>query len=321
MKFPQDNYNYLHFKHQPREVVGGVPRPDLSGLHLYVPYITTRELWLYGVVFGDAGTETCGWGSHLYKEPLYLKHGYYYSLKQYFDDPYSDYWGAIQSAHNYMTKYPREEYGEKHVNWLSTFDTQGVPPATYEELVFRGNEADLLEHLLVTRVFNEPFVGEILSEKVKLTLSTYAEDLTKYHCVLEFHLGERYEEVIFTISDAMCKLLNWSYDWELTHTFIRSGGSDPAKENEPSWNLKRALFMGEGYVLTLRAPHGASRRVVKVDMGSRKPASFYPPPDLIDNTILNTGLHSGRIVRGVDPPLHPAGLRLIRVADQSKDYL
>ena len=319
MKSPADSYNYLHFKHQPREVVGNVPRPDLSGLHLYVTYITTRELWVLGVMYGDICKETCGWRSHGYKEPLYLKQGYFYSLKEYFDDPYDDYWGAIRSAQQYVPVYPVEKYGDKYANWLSTFDARSAPPYSYEELVFRGNEASFLKRLLTRHVFNEPFVGEILSEKVKVALSSYAADLTKYHCILEFSLGEHYEEVIFVLSEAILMLLNWSFDSGLEDTFIQSGGGKPAGGDEPSWKLSRATNPGEGYLLTLRAQHNASNRIVKVNMGHRAPPTFFPTPELLDNRVLCTGaaFNTGaEIIRGVDTLLQPTGLRLIRVADQ-----
>ena len=319
MKSPVDNYNYLHFKHQAREAVGSVPRPDLSGLHLYVTYVTTRELRVLGVMFGDICKETCGWPSHGYKEPLYLKHGYFYPFKGYFDNPYADYWGAIQSAEQFMEEYPVKKYGDKYANWLSTFDARSAPPASYKKLVFRGNEADFLERLLTRHVFNEPFVGEILSEKVKVTLSSYAADLTKNHCILEFSLGERYEEVMFVLSEAILMLLNWSFDSGLEDKFIRSGGSEPAGANEPSWNLSRATNPGEGYLLTLRAQHNAAKRTVKVDMGTRAPPTFFPTPELLDNRALCIGAaHNTQdgLVRGVDRPLQPAGLRLIQVADQ-----
>ena len=325
----EDDLNYLHFKHQPITQLGDIVKPDRSKFEIYSTYHTAMELDRMGCFIESPSG--CGWSGHSYSQPMRIKHAYYYwgAIKAFRVPRETSLRGAFLEARKGMTSCP-PEVSTYIVYYLSTFDEVSRPPSREEfsKIQFLGNEKDYLQNIITNWIFNDPFVGTILKEKVTLELGTYSSNTSIYHCILEFHLDDHYDEVVFELSQELMNLLNWSKE-----KVTKQGCVDSFQTEEGggkifgSWQLSHHI--NKSYALTLRVQSKAHRRV-RVDMSMWQPPlqsiSSYKLVEYEDKAELNPFhlSHSGQgkdstpppIICGVSKSLPPTGLRLIQVVDK-----
>ena len=330
-------HSLLHFHHQPERTTDGVPMPDRTTITFHTTYHTTRELGALGCEMMD---NECGMSAHgEFHQAMKLTPVFWYEAASAFKvNEYTEAWNWAKNNADAVKRgtFHFPSYAPKLISYLtSNYDSKGTPltEEEFNKIAFLGSEIDYLDELLGGFIFNKPFVGNLLTERIKVSLVPYKKKLSSYLCALEFTLHENFDEVLFVLTDELLHLLNWSTHWKQPNREMKyffDGG-------QGTWQLSEGDHKGET-LLTLRAK-SKTERTVRVDMSNWPAPSYFEPPDLLlgegeeamgnaavamnmtNSNLRPRGVARGDpmppIMKGIESTLPPTGLRLIRVADRS----